>query len=86
MEALDQKKPSLYAVMESLAFQCTTDHEKATVLQKLRSFSRKKGESFASCYSRFESLYVFYLQLDQPEEADHIRLVSHNTLRTVTHT
>ena len=82
MEGLDQKKPSLYAVMESLAFQCTTDHEKATVLHKLRTFSRKKGESFASCYSRFESLYVFFLQLDQPAEADHIRLVSYNTLRT----
>ena len=70
--------------MESLAFQCTTDAEKAAVLHTLRTFSRHKYESFASCFSRFESLHILFLQLDQPSEADHIRLVSYNTLRTVT--
>ena len=84
LDSLDQRKNSLHAVIESLAFQCMTDAERSTVLFKLRTFSRCKSESFASCFSRFESLHVFFLQLDQPSEADHIRLVSYNTLRAVT--
>ena len=84
LESLDQRKNSLHAVIESLAFQCTTDAERATVQHKLRTFTRVRTESFATCYSRFESLHVFYLQLDQPSEADQIRLVSYNTLRAVT--
>ena len=66
LDALDQKKGSLPAVIESLAFQCTTDQEKCEVLQRLRSFSRLKGESFATCFTRFKSLHIFHLQLDQP--------------------
>ena len=84
LDTLDLRKNSLHAVIESLAFQCTTDHEKATVLQQLRNFARLKSESFASCFTRFKSLHIFFLQLDQPSEADHIRLVSYNTLTTVT--
>ena len=84
LETLDQRKNSLHAVIESLAFQCTTDAERATVQHKLRTFTRLRTESFATCYSRFEGLHVFYLQLDQPSEADQIRLVSYNTLRAVT--
>ena len=70
LETLDQRKNSLHAVIESLAFQCTTDAERATVQHKLRTFTRLRTESFATCYSRFEGLHVFYLQLDQPSEAD----------------
>ena len=76
---MDQRKNSLHAVIESLAFQCTTDAERSTVQHKLCTFTRLKTETFASCFSRFESL-----QLDQPSEADQIRLVSYNTLRAVT--
>ena len=40
LETLDQRKNSLHAVIESLAFQCTTDAERATVQHKLRTFTR----------------------------------------------
>ena len=72
LETLDTKKHSLSAVVESLAFHCTTTAEKGA-----------KGESFAHSISRFDSLHIFYLQLDQPNETEHIRLVSYNTLRNV---
>ena len=84
LESLDTKKNSLHAVIETLAFHCTTDLERTTVLQKLRDFHRLRTESFASCITRFESLHIFYLQLDQPSEADHIILVSYNTIKQVT--
>ena len=35
LDTIDQRKNSLHAVIESLAFQCTTDVERATVLCKL---------------------------------------------------
>ena len=72
LDTLDTKKKSLNAVIETLAFHCTTDMERSTVLQKLRAFQRSKSETFASCITRFESLHVFHLQLDQPSEADQI--------------
>ena len=84
LDTLDQRKNNLHAVIESLAFHCTTDHEKHTVLQLLRTFARLKTESFASCFTRFESLHIFFLQLDQPSTADQIRLVSYKTVSTVT--
>ena len=34
LDSLDQRKNSLHAVIESLAFQCTTDAERSTVLIK----------------------------------------------------
>ena len=58
--------------------------ERSTVLQKLRAFQRSKSETFASCITRFESLHIFYLQLDQPSEADQIRLLSYQTIKQVT--
>ena len=84
LETMDTKKHSLNAVIETLAFHCTTDLERATVLQKLKEFHRLKTESFASSITRFESLHIFYLQLDQPGEADQIRLLSYQTLSQVT--
>ena len=84
LETMDTKKQRLNAVIETLAFHCTTDLERATVLQKLREFQRLKTETFASCITRFESLHIFYLQLDQPSEADQIRLLSYQTIKQVT--
>ena len=84
LETLDTKKQSLNAVIETLAFHCTTDSEKSTVLQKLRAFQRSKQETFASSITRFESLHIFFLQLDQPSEADQIRLLSYQTIKQVT--
>jgi hypothetical protein len=40
LDTLDTKKQSLNVVIETLAFHCTTDMERGTVLQKLRAFQR----------------------------------------------
>ena len=84
LETLDTKKKSLNAVIETLSFHCTTTNEKAVVLHRLRSFQRAKHETFAASISRFDGLHVFFLQLDQPSEADQIRHLSYQTLRQVT--
>ena len=68
LDILDTKKAAISPVIEALAFHCTTDHEKAVVLDKLRRFRRDEHEAYAACITRFDSLYVFYLQLDQPSE------------------
>jgi hypothetical protein len=84
LETLDTKKQNLNAVIETLAFHCTTTLEKAAILHRLRTFQRNQYESFAACISRFDGLHVFYLQLDQPSEADQVRLLSYQTVRQVT--
>ena len=84
LETLDTKKQNLNAVIETLAFHCTTTHEKAAILHRLRTFQRNQYETFAACISRFDGLHVFYLQLDQPSEADQVRLLSYQTVRQVT--
>jgi hypothetical protein len=83
LDILDTKKLSLTAIIEILSFHCTTDHEKSAVLQKLRQFKRDVSETFASAATRFESLYVFYLQLDTPSTADTIRLMSYQVLKQI---
>ena len=80
LETLDTKKQNLGAVIETLAFHCTTTLEKATILQRLKTFQRAQGESFAACISRFDGMHVFYLQLDQPSEAEQVRLLSYQTV------
>ena len=84
MDVLDSKKQNISAVIEALAYHCTTDNEKAVVLEQIRRFRRKEDESFAACITRFDSLYVFYLQLEQPSERDVIKLMSYETIRTLT--
>ena len=84
LETLDTKKQNLNAVIETLAFHCTTTHEKAAILHRLRTFQRNQYETFAACISRFDGLHMFYLQLDQPSEADQVRLLSYQTVRQVT--
>ena len=81
---MDTKKQILNSVIETLAFHCTTYLERAIDLHKLREFQTLKTESFASCITRFESLHIFYLQLDQPSEANQIRLLSYKTIKQVT--
>jgi hypothetical protein len=81
LDVLDAKKNNLSAVIESLAFHCTIDNERTIVLEKLRRFRRKENESFAACITRFDSLFVFYLQLEQPSEAEVIRMLSYTTIR-----
>ena len=84
LETLDTKKQNLGVVIETLAFHCTTTHEKATILQRLKTFQRAQYETFAACISRFDGMHVFYLQLDQPSEAEQVRLLSYQTVRQVT--
>ena len=83
LETLDTKKGNLSAVIESLAFHCTTAPEKASVMSRLRNFQRSKDESFAHSISKFDSLHQFYMQLDTPAEAETIKMVSYSTLRSV---
>ena len=46
LETLDTKKGSLSAVIETIAYHCTTTHEKATILHRLRTFQRSQNETF----------------------------------------
>ena len=71
----------MHAVIESIAFQCTTDVERATILHKLQKFSRIKTEGFAACFVRFESLHLFFRQIDHPAVADQISFVLYDTLK-----
>ena len=84
LDTIDQRKNSLHAVIESLAFQCTTDVERATILHRLRNFSRIITEGFNACFVRFESLYLFFLQIDHPADAVQIRFISYYTPRIAT--
>ena len=83
LDVLDTKKQSLTAIMEILSFQCSTDLEKNTVLQKLKTFRREITESFAAAATRFESLYCFYLQLEKPSTTETIKLMSYQVLRQI---
>ena len=84
LDVIDTKKRSIAAIMEILSHHCSTESEKQTVLLKLKHFKRDPIESFASAVIRFESLYVFWLQLDTPHTADSIRLMSYEVLRQIT--
>ena len=77
LDVIDTKKQWITAIVEILSFHCSTEPEKQAVLLKLKQFKREPSESFAAAVTRFESLYVFYLQLDTPNSADNIRLMSY---------
>ena len=70
--------------MEVLSHHCSTESEKATITLQLKNFKRDSIESFASAVFRFESMYIFWLQLDSPHTADSIKLLSYDVLRQIT--
>ena len=84
LDVIDIKKRSIAAIMEILSHHCSTESEKATITLQLKHFKRDSIESFASAVFRFESLYVFWLQLDSPHTADSIKLLSYDVLRQIT--
>ena len=84
LDVIDTKKRSIAAIMEILSHHCSTEPEKQAVLLKLKHFKREPIESFAAAVIRFESLYVFWLQLDTPHSVDNIRLMSYEVLRQIT--
>ena len=51
---------------------------------KLKHFKCEPIASFAAAVNRFESLYVFWLQLDSPHTADNIRLLSYEVVCQIT--
>ena len=61
-----------------------TEPEKQAILLKSKHFKREPIDKFAAAVIRFESLYVFWLQLDTPHSVDTIRLMSHEVLRQIT--
>ena len=84
LDVLDTKKNSIAAIMEILSYHCSTEPEKQAVLQNLKHFKRDSQETFASAVTRFESLYVFWLQLDTPHTVDNIKTLSYEVLRQIT--
>ena len=75
LEIIDTKKRSIAAIIEILSHHCSTEPEKQAVLLKIKHFKREPIESFASSVIRFESLYVFWLQLDTPHSVNTIKLM-----------
>ena len=84
LDVIDTKKRSIAAIMEILSHHCSTEPEKQAVLLQLKHFKREPIENFAAAVTRFESLYVFWLQLDTPHSVDDIKLMSYEVLRQVT--
>ena len=84
LEAVDEKKTSLAALIETLSFHSDTTSDRHKVLHHLKNFHRNKDESFAEALSRFDSLYSFFQTLDQPKEDLEVKMLSFKVLRTVT--
>ena len=83
LNQIDSKKGNIRLVIEELAYHCNVTAEKQAVLQRLKSFTRSYQETFSASISRFNSLHVFYLQLEKPADKEVIKAVSYSTLRSI---
>ena len=84
LEFLDTKKTSLPHLIESLSYQCSTLNEKERVLKHLRNYHRERTESLAEAVNRFDSLFCFYQYLEKPIEAEIVKSLAFQTIRTIT--
>ena len=84
MNTFEPKKHSLYSMIYAIADQCSTAQEKMTVLREMKSFYRREDESFASSLNRFDSMYLFYLQLDRPQPPDELKHLSYQVVLSLT--
>ena len=83
LNQIDSKKGNIRLVIEELAYHCNVTVEKQAVLQRLKTFTRSYQETFSAAISRFNSLHVFYLQLEKPANKEVIKAVSYSTLRSI---
>ena len=65
-------------------FEWVREQEKQKVLSHLKSFERKQGESFAAALNRFDSMHLFYVQLDRPQDPEELKHMSYQTVMIVT--
>ena len=84
MNTMESKKHSLRALIHAIAEQCSTAQEKTAIVKEMRSFYRKEDESFAACLNRFDSMHLFYLQLDRPQPADELKHLSYQLVQSLT--
>ena len=84
MNTFEPKKHSLHSLIYAIADQCSTAQEKMTVLREMRGFHRREDESFASSLNRFDSMYLFYLQLDRPQPQDELKHLSYQVVQSLT--
>jgi hypothetical protein len=84
MNTFEPKKHSLRALIYAIADQCSTAQEKTTVLKEMKGFYRKEDESYAASLARFDSMYLFFLQLDRPQPADELKHLSYQVVQSLT--
>ena len=84
MNTFEPKKHSLHALIYAIADQCSTAQEKTTVLKEMKSFYRREDESYAACLARFDSMYLFYLQLDRPQPPEELKHLSYRVIQSLT--
>ena len=84
LNKFESKKHSLRHLVHAIAEQCSTAQEKQKVLSHLKSFERKLGESFAAALNRFDSMHLFYVQLDRPQDPEELKHMSYQTVMIVT--
>ena len=79
LNKFESKKHSLRHLVHAIA-----EQEKQKVLSHLKSFERKQGESFAAALNRFNSMHLFYVQLDRPQDPEELKHMSYQTVMIVT--
>ena len=84
MNTFEPKKHSLHALIYAIADQCSTAQEKITVLKAMKGFYRREDESYAASLARFDSMYLFYLQLDRPQQPEELKHLSYRIIQSLT--
>ena len=72
LDTLNTKKQNLHSIIQQLTYHCTTFDERIRVQKQEATFTK------------FDTLYTFYLQLDCSIKAEDILTISLNTLRSIT--
>ena len=84
MNTFEPKKHSLHELIYAIADQCSTAQEKTTVLKEMKSFYRHEDESYAACLARFDSMYLFFLQLDRPQPPEELKHLGYRIIQSLT--
>ena len=50
----------------------------------MKGFYRREDESYAASLARFDSMYLFYLQLDRPQQPEELKHLSYRIIQSLT--
>ena len=83
LDLVDPHTMSTRGFLESLSYDISTTQERAKALKALTDYERRPGQIFSAAVSNFETLFTFFIQLQNTVTVEETNRLNLNNLYSI---